>query len=78
MFTEIKSLNASSSIPKETLLFNNLNNNIAIGQFPDKLKFADVSPVFKKDCKTDKSNYRPVTLLLVISKVYERHILSIE
>ena len=70
LFTEIKSLNALTSIRKETLpikiiqeninifscvLFNNLNNNIAVAQFPYKLKFADVSPVFKKDCKTDKS-----------------------
>ena len=65
MLTEITSLNASRSIPKERLpikilqenifsyvIFNNINNNIAIGQFPYKLQFADISPVFKKDCKS--------------------------
>ena len=47
-------------------------NCIAFGQFPYKLKFADVSPVFKKSCKTDKSNYRPVSIFPVISKLFER------
>ena len=56
------------------MLFNNFINCIAFGQFPYKLKFADVSPLFKKCCKTDKSNYRLVSILPVISKVYERFI----
>ena len=54
------------------VLFNNFNNGIAFGHFPCKLKFEDVSSVFKKGCKADKSNYRPVSILPVISKMYER------
>ena len=80
IITEIKNLNLSKAIPKETLpvkilkdninifphvLFNNFNNCIAFDQFPYKLKFADIAPVFKKGCKADKSNYRPVSILPV-------------
>ena len=52
--------------------FHNFNNNIATGHFPHKLKLADVSPVFKNGCTTDISNYQPISILPVISKVYER------
>ena len=34
------------------------------------LKYADVRPAFKKD-KTDKENYRPISILPNLSKVYE-------
>ena len=30
-----------------------------------------VTPVFKKDCSLTKSNYRPITILLSLSKVFE-------
>ena len=40
--------------------------------FPSKLKMADVSPVYKKGGRTDKGNYRPVSILPAVSKVYER------
>ena len=42
--------------------------------FPDDLKLADVTPVYKKKSKTSKDNYRPVSILSNISKVYERWI----
>ena len=40
--------------------------------FPDNLKFADVTPVHKKDETTNKENYRPVSVLPLISKIFER------
>ena len=40
--------------------------------FPDELKVADIIPVHKKNSTTDKANYRPISLLPVISKVFER------
>ena len=40
--------------------------------FPAALKYADVRPVFQKDDKTDKENYRPIIILPNLSKVYER------
>ena len=36
------------------------------------LKLADVTPVNKKKSRLEKSNYRPVSLLLNISKIFER------
>ena len=37
-----------------------------------KLKLADVSPVFKKDDDLKKENYRPVSILSHMSRVFER------
>ena len=44
-----------------------INNNC----YPDDLKLAEVSPVFKKD-DLDKGNYRPVSVTFYVSKVFER------
>ena len=41
-------------------------------EFPDKLKTADMTPAFKKDDRDEKSNYRPVSILSILSKVYEK------
>ena len=40
--------------------------------FPNKLKLADITPAHKKGDVTDKSNYRPISLLPVISKLFEK------
>ena len=40
--------------------------------FPHYLKFANVTPLFKKDDNTDKTNYRPVSVLPSTSKLFER------
>jgi exonuclease III len=42
------------------------------GHFPTKIKFAIIKPLFKKGIRTDISNYRPVALLPVISKIFEK------
>ena len=42
------------------------------GIFPDTWKFAHVQPVPKKGKKTDPSNYRPIALISVLSKVMEK------
>ena len=41
-------------------------------KFPSKLKLADVSPIHKKLQKIVKGNYRPVSVLAVVSKIFER------
>ena len=41
-------------------------------QFPENLKLADVTPVFKKEDKNLAKNYRPVSVLPTLSKVFER------
>ena len=53
-------------------LFENFNNIILTSLFPEQLKYADVKPIFKKDSRNDKRNYRPVSILRNISKMYER------
>ena len=42
------------------------------GNFSPFLELANVIPVFKKDCKNSTNNYRPTSILKIISKVYER------
>ena len=51
-----------------TIVIHHVFNN---GVFPDKLKIAKVIPIFKKGDNTLTSNYRPISLLPVISKVIE-------
>ena len=53
-------------------LYNNFNSCLESGIFPDELKLAEVIPVYKKNDKKDKSNYRPISILSNISKIYER------
>ena len=40
--------------------------------FPDELKLADVTPIFKKGDAKDKSNYRPISILPLLSKIFEK------
>ena len=49
---------------------------MALGSFPDACKIAKVKPLFKKGSKTDPSNYRPISLLPLLSKVFERVVLD--
>ena len=48
------------------------NQNIKNSAFPNELKNADISPVYKKKDGHDKSNYRPVSILSLFSKPFER------
>ena len=41
----------------------NFNNCVDKGVYPDDLKHADVTTVHKKKDKSDKTNYRPVSIL---------------
>lgn len=45
-------------------------------QVPDRMKVAKIKPIFKKDDPTDCSNYRPIAVLPVFSKVFESALLS--
>ena len=41
------------------------------GKFRNCLKLANITPVFKKGARASKSNYRPVSILPVFSKIFE-------
>ena len=51
-----------------------MNKSIESYEFPDKLKQTDVSAIFKNDDGTNKKNYRPISVLSALSKVFERQI----
>ena len=44
--------------------------------FPQGEKIACITPVFKKEDRLDKKNYRPISVLNVFSKIFERFILD--
>ena len=48
------------------------NECVKLSSFPSSLKLADISPLFKKKDPLCKNNYRPVNVLTVISKLFER------
>ena len=48
------------------------NNSLKSEKFPNCLKLASNTPVFKKNAPASKNNYRPVSVLPVISKTFER------
>ena len=49
-----------------------INLSLKTAVVPQKLKIAKVSPIFKKDEKTDPGNYRPISLLSTINKIMEK------
>ena len=49
-----------------------INKCISTKYFPDELKEADVTPLFKKEDPNNKANFRPISFLPIISKVFGR------
>ena len=85
MFKRIYSLDPkkatnTNDIPKDILIGSNdivcgyisgmFNEDKERCNFPPVLKTADVNPSFKDEDRTSKKNYRPVSNLLVLSKLY--------
>ena len=48
------------------------NETICSSKFPTSFKFANVTPVFKQGSRNQKDNYRPVSILPIISKIFEK------
>ena len=51
-----------------------VNLSFTVGIFPDILKIAKITPIHKKECKLNFQNYRPISLLSVLSKNFEKTI----
>ena len=51
---------------------NLINLSISLSSFPDDFKIAKLKPLYKKEAKTKPKNYRPISLLPLISKIIER------
>jgi hypothetical protein len=49
-----------------------INLSLEKGTFPTRLKKSIVKPVFKKGETNNLNNYRPITLIPVLSKIYEK------
>ena len=56
-----------------TLIF---QNSMAAGTFPTQWKRANIVPIHKKNDKQIVSNYRPVSLLPICSKIFEKIIFN--
>ena len=48
------------------------NNAVNKGVFPNELKQADIKPIYKKESRNEKENYRPISILPNLSKIFER------
>ena len=53
-----------------------INQARTTGMFPDKLKIAKVQPIYKNEDQMRIKNYRPISLLPPISKVFEKIIFN--
>ena len=67
----VKVIKGNCNIFSEFIM-RNCNEVISTARFLDILKSAEVKPVFKKNSRIDKENYRPVSILSVICKIFER------
>ena len=67
----------SSNIPIKvdifrTFLCNTFNNSIKLSTFTEILKHADITPFYKKGKKYIKGNYRPESILPILSTIFEK------
>ena len=71
----VKIIKANENFFAEAVCFY-FNKALENGKFPNCLKLANITPVFKKGARTSKNNYRPVSILPVFSKIFERLLLD--
>ena len=64
---------AASIAPSITYLF---NMSILSGTIPKEWKISSVVPIPKAKCNNMPSNYRPISLLCILSKLIEKHMYS--
>ena len=71
--TKFVKLSSSILAPALVKIF---NLSIHTGIYPDSLKLAKVIPIFKKGDPTSVNNYRPISILSPINKIFEKIIYS--
>ena len=64
----LKQLAAHIAVPLEIIF----NKSIEEGKFPESMKKADIVPLYKNKDKQECSNYRPISLLITLSKLLEK------
>ena len=67
--TRILKLSAPYIISPLTFIINRI---LVSGTFPNRLKYSEVRPLYKKGDASDIANYRPVSLLTSFSKIIEK------
>ena len=48
------------------------NNSLMKGVFPESMKHSEIVPLYKSGVKNQTTNYRPISLLITISKILEK------
>ena len=79
---DLKPNNSTDDIPTKLLKLANeeislilsklFNKMIEVGIYPSLLKYYRTTPVHKKGSKTDINNYRPISVLKTIDKIFEK------
>ena len=87
MLNEIKNLNSAKATQEHDILTRILKENADLfadflhcafneytktKKFPSCLKQVDITPIFKKDSRSSKDSYRPVSILPNVSKIFEK------
>ena len=49
-----------------------VNKSIVAGIFPDEWKLSKVTPLFKQGNRSNLNNYRPISVIPVVAKIFER------
>ena len=88
IYSHIKRLDPKTSTVKDDISINHLvgcndiispfvkntiNEMYSSCVYPPELKVADVTPIHKDKATTNKKNYRPVSMNILLSKIYERN-----
>ena len=67
--TRILKISSPYVVSPLTFIFNKI---LSTGVFPERLKYSEVIPVFKKGDSGDFANYRPISILTSFSKIIEK------
>ena len=56
-------------------LANCINESFKKNEFPNEMKTADVTPIFKKEDRLNKENYRPLSVFPTVSEIFDEYYL---